>query len=265
MPTAQINGIPMHYQIAGAEHGESTPLLLIHGLGSSSADWQSQLLHYGQQYRVIAPDLRGHGRSGQPPGPYRISQFSDDIAALLQALGVASAHIVGISLGGAVAFQFALDHPARVSTLTIVNSAPEMILRRVSEKLAIWQRLAIIRLLGLPRMGRVLATRLFPKPEHAGLREGFATRFASNQRAPYLASLRALIGWSVSARLDQISCPTLVICADQDYTPVALKQAYTARLANARLVVIADSHHALPMEQPEAFNRVLGEFLSERR
>lgn len=258
MPFAQINGIQLHYQ----DRGRGTALLLIHGLGSSAEDWADQLEHFSQRYRVIAPDLRGHARSQRPPGPYSIEQFADDHAALLKSLAIESAHVAGISLGGAVAFQLAVNAPALTRTLTIVNSGPEMILRSLSQKLMIWQRLLIIRLLGLPRMGAVLGKRLFPGAHLDAVRAGFVSRFAQNQLPPYLASLRALIGWSVSAQIGEIRCKTLVITADQDYSPVALKQAYVAQMAHARLAVIADSHHALPMERPADFNRVLEEFLS---
>lgn len=259
MPLAQVNGIQLHYQVEGS----GTPLVLIHGLGSSSADWDAQIRHFARRYQVIAPDLRGHARSQQPPGPYSIKLFAADIAALLKSLAIESAHVVGISLGGAVAFQLAVDAPALTKTLTIVNSAPEMILRTFAQKFAIWQRLAIVRLLGLPRMAAILGERLFPSAEHAAARNIFVERFKNNKREPYLASLQALIGWSVTEQLNKITCPTLIIAADQDYTPVALKEDYVAKLPNARLEVIADSRHAVPMERPEEFNRVLAGFLSD--
>ncbi len=258
MPVATVNHIRMHFEDAG----QGAPLLLIHGLGSSAADWADQIQHFSRTYRVIAPDLRGHGATEQLAGPYSISLFAADMAALLKSQRIDSAHVVGISLGGAIAFQFAADQPALTRTLTIVNSGPEMILRTFGQKLMIWQRLVIVRLLGLPRMGNILVKRLFPDPASAAVRAGFAERFAKNRLAPYLASLHALIGWSVSARLGEIRCPTLVIAADQDYSPVALKQDYVAKMPNARLVVIPDSRHAVPMERPAEFNRVLEEFLS---
>ena len=259
MATYKHEGLNLYYE----EQGTGEPLLFIHGLGSSGLDWELQAAAFSPQYRVITLDLRGHGRSDKPAGPYTMSQFAGDAAALLQSLSITSAHVVGLSLGGGVAFQLAIDQPALVRSLTIVNSAPEMILRTFREKLAIWQRLAIVRLMGLPKMAAVLAPRLFPNPEHEPLRRLFAERFAQNHQPAYLASLRALIGWSVTDRLGEITCPTLVITADQDYTPVALKEAYVAKLPNARLAVIPNAHHATPMERPEAFNTVLAEFLAQ--
>jgi len=259
MPILNHNGVKLYYE----EQGAGDPVLFIHGLGSSGQDWEVQAAAFSPHYRVIMYDQRGHGRSDKPAGPYSMAQFAGDAAALLQAIDVTSAHVVGLSLGGGVAFQLAVDQPALVRSLTIVNSAPEMVPRTFKEKFAIWQRLAIVRLMGLPKMAAVLSPRLFPDSEHEHLRQLFAERFAKNEKPAYLASIRALIGWSVTSRLGEIKCPTLVITADQDYTPVALKEAYVAKLPNARLSVIANAHHATPMERPEAFNAVLAEFLAQ--
>ncbi len=120
MPTTLSNGIKLYYEV----NGTGQPLVLIHGLGSSTRDWEVQVREFSKTYQVVAFDLRGHGRSDKPAGPYTIPLFAADTAGLLKALGIQSAHIVGISLGGSVAFQFAVDCPAMVKTLTIVNSAP---------------------------------------------------------------------------------------------------------------------------------------------
>ena len=84
-----------------------------------------------------------------------------------------------------------------------------------------------------------------------------------NDKRAYLSSLDAIIGWGVRAQISKITCPTLVISGDRDYTPVASKQAYVDEMVNARLLVIEDSRHATPMDQPEAFNRQLLQFLAE--
>jgi Predicted hydrolases or acyltransferases (alpha/beta hydrolase superfamily) len=76
--------------------------------------------------------------------------------------------------------------------------------------------------------------------------------------------MRALVGWSVADRLGDIRCPTLVIASDQDYTPVSAKEAYVARMPNARLVVIPDAHHAVTVERPEEFNQALLDFLAQQ-
>jgi pimeloyl-ACP methyl ester carboxylesterase len=250
--------VHLYYETSGT--GE--PLLFIHGLGSSTRDWEPQVAEFSSSHHVVTFDLRGHGRSDKPRGPYRIATFAADAAMVLQALGIGPAHIVGLSLGGCVAFQLALDTPRAVKTLTIVNSAPEFVPRDLRSKLALWQRLAIVRLLGMRQMGKVLSKRLFIKPEQEALRRTFVERWAQNDRRAYLEALRAMIGWSIAARLGEIRCPTLIVAADQDYTPVALKEAYAARLPDAQLTIIPDSRHATPMEKPEQLNRVLREFLA---
>lgn len=188
--------------------------------------------------------------------------FASDTAGLLKSLGVDSAHVVGLSLGGGVAFQLAIDFPAKVKTMTIVNSAPELVVRTFKDRIRIWQRFAIVKLLGMRKMGEVLSKRLFPKDEHAPLRTTFIERWAENDPRAYQEAMRAMVGWSVTDKLGSIKCPSLIISAHQDYTPVALKEVYTKLIPNAQLVVIADAHHATPVEQPEKFNEVLADFLA---
>lgn len=259
MPIARCNGIDLHYEI----HGAGEPLLLIHGLGSSGRDWEFQTAEFSQLYQVILPDLRGHGRSHKPRGPYSMSIYATDIACLLQTLGIRGAHTVGWSLGGAVAFQLALDHPTTIKTLTITNSMPEVVPRTWLERFAVWHRLAEARFLGIRRAAHSLSKTFFVRPEQEDLRRKFVTRWLENDERSYLEGLRAIVGWSVTHRLGELRCPTLVLAADQDYTSVGFKQSYTAKIANARLVIIPDSRHALPAEKPDEFNRVLRAFLCE--
>lgn len=257
MPHLTLNHTPIYYEITG----QGDPLLFIHGLGSSGRDWELQVPHFAQNYRVITVDVRGHGQSGKLPGPYSVSQFAEDVAALMQALNITPAHVVGISMGGMIAFQLAVNHPALVQTLTIVNSGPELVVRTWRERLQVWQRFMIVRLLGMQKMGEVLSKRLLPQPEHADTRRIFVERWSENDPRAYRDAMSALIGWSVSDKLSTLAMPILIIAADQDYTPVAAKEAYRAELPTAHLVVVPDSHHALPVEHPEAFNKVLSEFL----
>jgi len=259
MPQVHVNNIDLYYQV----HGSGQPVVFIHGLGSSTRDWELQVAEFSKTFKVITFDLRGHGQSDKPPGPYSMRLFASDTAGLLQALGIESAYIVGLSLGGGVAFQLAIDAPALVKKLVIVNSAPELIVRTFKDRLMVWQRFAIVKLLGMRKMGEVLSKRLFPKAEHANLRATFVERWAENDTRAYQEAMRAMIGWSVTDKLGSLRCPTLIVTADQDYTPVAVKEEYTKLIPGARLVVIPDSHHATPVEQPQKFNEAVIEFLKE--
>jgi 3-oxoadipate enol-lactonase len=264
MPTLALNGTEIYHE----EAGEGTPLLFVHGLGSSAQDWEFQAAEFSKDYRVITLDLRGHGRSGKPPGPYTMEMFARDAVGLLHAVSVQSAHVVGVSLGGGVAFEMAVRFPSAVRSLVIVNSGPDAKIRSFRQRLLVWTRMLMARFLSFRKIGETVGKKLFPEPELAGVRAMFVERYARNDRQGYRASLRAFIGWSVASQIESIACPTLAIAADNDYTPVALKEAYVRRMPGAELVVIPDSRHALPMEKPQQFNAVLRAFLerhAERR
>jgi pimeloyl-ACP methyl ester carboxylesterase len=258
MPIEKINGIDVHYETQGS--GE--PLLFIHGLGSSARDWHLQVDHFSSSYRVISYDVRGHGASEKPPAPYSMQLFADDARALLEHLDIKWAHIVGISMGGMIAFQMAVDHPSAVRSMVIVNAGPELKPRSMRERLQIWQRVLIVRFLGMRSMAKVVAPRLFPGPSHRALRSQFIERWSANDKRAYLASMRAIVGWGVMEQLSKISAPTLFVAADHDYTPVELKGSYVSELPNARLEVIEDSRHATSLERPDELNRILEEFLA---
>jgi 3-oxoadipate enol-lactonase len=257
MPTMRVNGVDLYYE----SHGTGEPVLLIHGLGSSTKDWDPQVSELSKQFQVIAFDVRGHARSSKPKQRYTVKLFADDTAAFIRALGIAPAHVVGISMGGMIAFQLAVDAPDLVRSLVIVNSGPAMPIRTVAQRMMIWTRVAIVRLRGMRKMGEVLAARLLPKPEHAALRAAFIERWAANDPRAYLSALRGLVNWGVMDRLSELTCPVLVLTADQDYTPIAFKQAYTALMKHAELVVVDDARHFMPIEQPVPFNAALLKFL----
>jgi len=259
MPTIHVNYIDLHYEIAG----EGEPLLLIHGHGSSGRDWEMQISYFSRRYRVITFDVRGFGKSSKPAGPYSMRLFAEDTAALLQRLDVVPAHIAGISMGGMIAFELALGFPQLVTSLVIVNSYPEMRVETWKERLTVLERFLMLDLLGVRRTGEWLSRRLFIKPEQEELRALFVKRWAENDRRAYRESLKAIIGWDVEARLGEIHCPVLVVASDEDYLPLDEKQAYTAKILQARLIVIEDARHAVIAEKPQEFNAAMGEFLAE--
>jgi pimeloyl-ACP methyl ester carboxylesterase len=257
MPTAQVNGIEVYYEQAG----EGPPVLLLHGLGSSTRDWEYQAPELTRAYRVITMDVRGHGRSSRPPGPYSVAQFSEDAVALLRALDAAPAHIIGLSMGGMVAFQMAVDHPEAVRSLAIINSGPAMILRGM-QKAALTMRFAVVKLFGMKTMAGMIARKVLPLPSQGDLRQTLIQRFSENDPRAYLDSVRAINGWSVEERIGKIGCPVLIVASDQDYTSVAWKHAYAARIPGARVVVVKDSRHIAPVDQPEQLNQMLMQFLA---
>lgn len=260
MPYAELDDIQLYYEV----NGRGQPILFLHGLGSSGRDWELQVPAFSAHYQVITVDMRGHGRSSKPRQPYSVPIFAGDVKQLLAQIEIASAHVVGISMGGMVAFQMAVDTPEIVKSLVIVNSGPELIPRTLGQRLEVWRRLVIVRLLGMRWIGELLGGRLFPGPALAELRETFIERWSENDRDAYLAAMKALVGWSLQQRISQIRCPVLVLASDMDYTPIAAKEAYVAQMSNARLQVISNSRHAMPVDQPEAFNRAVSDFFEQQ-
>ncbi|WP_271411447.1 alpha/beta fold hydrolase [Pseudomonas sp. Q1-7] len=253
------DGCQLHYE----DYGRGMPVLLVHGLGSSTRDWEYQVPALAARYRVIALDVRGHGRSDKPRERYSIATFADDVVALIEHLGLIDVHLVGISMGGMIGFQLGVDHPELLRSLTIVNSGPEVKPRTPKDFLEIAKRWTLSRVLSLESIAKALGGLLFPLPEQAELRRKIEERWPQNDKRAYLSALDAIIGWGVRERLRRIQCPTLVVSADRDYTPVSQKETYVKELPNARLVVIEHSRHATPLDQPERFNATLLDFLDE--
>jgi 3-oxoadipate enol-lactonase len=258
MPWHSIHGVDLYYEITG----NGSPVVLIHGLGSSLLDWENQVPSISAQYQVIAFDLRGYGRSARHTGPYTINQFTKDTAGLIKSLGPAPVHVVGLSLGGMVALQLSLDYPELVNKLVIVNSLPEVKLSSFRARWEIGLRFLLTRLFGMRITGLVLSRRVFPNPQQRDLRKKFAARWAGNDPQVYMSSVRGLLGWSVQERLSSIPCPTLVVAGEKDFLPLAEKEHFTKNIPEAEMAVITGSGHASPVDHPEEFNRIVLEFLS---
>ncbi len=263
MPTAKLNDIRLHYDACG----EGEPLLFVHGLGSSARDWENQVPFFADGFRVVTPDLRGHGRSDRPPGPYGIALFANDIAELIRTLELGPTHVVGLSLGGFVASQLAIAHGELVCSLVIVNSAPALpsdtLKDRLRIKIELLLRRLIVRLFGMRTLGRFLSKKLFPGPEQADLRNTFVERWADNDARAYLDTLGAVSRWTVRDRLSSITCPTCVVSGENDFFPMSLKQEYLLHNPNAELVIIPDSGHFTPVDQKGRFNDALRAFLEK--
>lgn len=257
MSMVHLETVSLYYE----EQGEGEPLLLLHGLGSDGRSWAYQRDVFAEQFRVIVVDVRGHGRSAKPPGPYSVPQFAADIYALLDHLKIDRFHLVGLSMGGMIGFQMAVDQPDRFKSLTVINSGPELVPQTWPERWQVLQRRLALRLSSMEKIGEFIGGRLFPEPHQAEYRAQFVQQMRENDPKAYRAATNALIGWSVRQRLSRIQCPVLVVSSDMDYTPVASKEAYVREIPTARLHVIHNSRHATPIDQPEALNTAVRHFL----
>ena len=257
MPTLSINATTLFYERIGS----GPPLLLIHGLGSSGDDWAFQREEFSRWYTLVLPDLRGSGRSAKPAGPYSIAQFAADLWGLLDALGIESADLLGFSLGGAVAIEMALMRPARVRRLVLCNALANYRTDTWRKWFEAHAQVALVRAIGLRRTARLVARRLFPHEDQAPKRRRVVDVLGANQRLAYLATIRALIGWSALDRLHAMRAPTLVVAAEHDYTPLADKREEMRHFPQAQMLVIAGSRHGTPFDATERFNAGVLDFL----
>ncbi len=258
MPTLRVNATELYYECRGT----GPALLMIHGLGSSADDWAFQWDDFSQHFHLVMPDLRGSGRSAKPPGAYSITQFATDLWALLDALQIDEVGILGFSLGGAVAQEMALLRPQRTRALVLCNALSNYRMDTWRKWFEAHMQIALVRLFGLHRTAKMIAARLFPHEEQAPKRQRVIDVIGANPKAAYLASVRALIGWSALERISTLTCPVLIIAAERDYTPLADKRREADQFANAQFVVIRDSRHGTPFDATGQFNACVLRFLS---
>lgn len=188
--------------------------------------------------------------------------MADDVAALLGALDAPPAHVVGLSLGGCVALGLALDHPARVRSLTLVNAFARLAPAGARGALRMLARLSLLACAPMSVVAAHVARGLFPRADQRELYLAAVASLAGNSRRTYFASMLAVARFDVRSRLGQVRCPTLVVAGDRDATiPPAAKALLSRTIPGAELVIIADSGHATPGDQAERFNAALLAFV----
>ena len=258
MPVKILNGIKLYYETSG----EGEPLLFIHGLGSSTRDWEDQVKYFSDRFQVLTVDLRGHGQSEKPSSNYSIPLFASDVAALIEEIG-GPTNVAGISMGGMVALQLAVDYPELVKSLILINTQDEVLMNTRQARQAVMIRKVIPRLMGMKWMGKYLGKKLFPGEDQEHFRKLIADRWVENSVKDYIKSVNAIAGWSVRNHLGTIKCPVLVVASELDYTPVEAKEVYVELLPDARMKVIEGARHAVSVERPDELNELMGDFLRQ--
>lgn len=245
-------------------HPDGCPaVLLLHGLGATGASWTLQLPALAAAgFRPLAPDLPGFGDSPYDGRGWNIPGVAARMAALLEERETGPAHIVGISMGGVIAQQLALDFPALTRRLVLVNTFAVLRPATWMGWLYFLQRFIVVNMLGLDAQAKVVARRIFPDPQDAPLREALIDSISSADPRAYRRAMVSLSLFDSRRRLAQIQAPTLVITGERDSTIAPARQRLLADgIPGARQVVIPGAGHAASVDQPEAFNRVLLDFL----
>jgi pimeloyl-ACP methyl ester carboxylesterase len=262
MPDVTVNGLKLHYEAAG--QGDTT-LVCLHGISSNSRSWRHQLAGLAERYRVIAWDAPGYGRSDDPPGPFAMSYFADQLAGLLAALGLEKAVIVGLSMGGVVAQEFYRRHASKVSALVLADTNTGGGARPEQERNArLEARLKAIETLTPAEMARQRAPNLLSPSASPELVREVEAMISEIHPLGFRYAAIALDGADTREVLPNITVPALVLWGDQDtVTPLAEAQTLHAAIPGAQLEIIPGAGHLSNLEQPATFNRLVTAFFNK--
>jgi 3-oxoadipate enol-lactonase len=259
MPYLANDGSPLHY----LQRGRGEAVLMIHGLGSTGADWSFQVAALERRFRLIIPDLPGSGHSEPPRGEYSISSCAQSLWNLLDHLKVRRTNIIGYSLGGAVALEMALHRPKQVRRLALINCLAAYRVEHWRSWLELRGSAALVRVLGMRRSAWLLAARMFPEPWQRALRRRAVAVIGAGCTQSILRMGEALLGWTALDRLDRIRARALVIGGEHDYLSMAEKRALAAKLRGA-VVFVRGSRHGTPFDSVQATNASLLALLSDK-
>lgn len=262
MPKVQANGIEMYYE----QHGSGPDVVLIMGLGAHAGAWALQTPALAEYFRVTVFDNRGAGRSSAPDEPYSIRGMADDAAALMEAIGIARAHVVGASMGGMIAQELAINHPRRVDRLVLACTRA---------------RAGEVRRILAPAQAALYEAEMDPVQRAVLMMPWSMTSAFTSEPEKVLASLElrrqdqypiaphayrrqqaAVIDFDTLDRLDRITAPTLVLVGAEDIlTPVAESVQLSEGIPNAHLRVLPRGGHGFFAEYSQDVNRALIDFL----
>jgi 3-oxoadipate enol-lactonase len=258
---ATVNGIETYYEIHGKE---GAPWLVFsHSLACSVRMWDGEIDRHKDKYRVLVYDTRGHGQSAAPKGAYTLEGLADDLHALLKHLKIEKPHFVGLSMGGMIGQTFALKYPGVFRTMTLCDTTS----RYPAEAAPMWQeRMRIAESKGMAPLVQPTLERWFTEGFRKNSKDKVERVAALIEKTPvsgYAGCCAAIPKINVTSRLKEIRTPALVICGNDDpATPPAMAREIQEHIPGARLALIPQAAHLANIEQPEAFNRALADFLS---
>lgn len=272
MPTLCLNAIDINYET----HGTGTALVLTHGYSATLAMWAEQVPSFSKGYQLVIYDSRGHGKSSAPADLSQYDLARDYVAdklALMDHLGIERAYIGGLSMGGMIAQEFALQHPERVKALLLFDTGPGMgVMRSDPARYAQFQKMRemmrdLARTKGMAAIVDAMRSSPAAFRPAAGVRVPEAARtHIRNMREMsvdgYLGGARAMQEWAGSVdRLHQIAVPALVLVGENDHLLAASREIH-ARIKGSRFVVLRNSGHGTNIWRPDAFAAETLDFLA---
>ncbi len=259
----EANNHHLSCQLSGKD--EAATVCLSHSLACSGVMWEPQMQVLNDRFRVLRYDTRGHGGSEAPPPPYSLDQLADDVVAMMDALNIERVHWVGLSMGGMIGQNLALRHPQRLLSLVLCDT-----LSVISEAAQpVWaERIETAEGEGMaplcePTLGRWFTPAFLERdpPILASIR----AQILHTPVTGYIGCCEAIRRINYIDRLDGIQLPTRVIVgADDPATTVSDAQAIHQRIKRSSLVIIDDAAHLSNVEQPDAFNSAVLEFLESQ-
>jgi len=269
MPTARVNGISIHYE----EVGQGLPLVFVHEFAGDAQSWLPQMRFFGRRYRAIAYNARGYPPSDVPKdvAAYSQEQAAEDIRGVLDALGIARAHVCGLSMGGYATLHFGLRHPGRALSLVVAGAGYGSVaaerdrFRQDSD--------ATVKRFEADGMAKVAAlyargpTRVqFIDKDPVGWQE-FHDKLAAGSAEGHALTMRGVQMkrpsiFELEAEMRKLEVPTLIVTGDED-DPCLEPAIFMKRaIRSSGLVVLPKSGHTINLEEPDAFNRAVLDFLT---
>jgi (E)-2-((N-methylformamido)methylene)succinate hydrolase len=255
------NGVSVAFQTTGS--GES--VTLVHGVGSNLESWDNVVPALAARFRVLRYDLRGHGQSGKPPGPYALDDFVEDLRTLLDACSVDVTRLVGFSFGGLIAQAFTLRYPDRVRRLALLATVAG---RTPAERRAILARAEALGAGGATGTVEAALERWYT-PEFRAAHPEIITqtreRVLRNDPTGYAAAYRVFAEGDLLEHLHRIRCPTLIATGEHDSgSRPDMAQRMHETIPGSQLVILPRYRHALLVEAAADVAELLRDFLVER-
>jgi 3-oxoadipate enol-lactonase len=257
-----VNGISVNYTLEGPASGPV--ITMSNSLASNLSMWDPQISVLASRYRILRYDTRGHGGTDAPPGPYSLDELTEDVRALLQALGISRTHFIGLSMGGMIGQIMALKYPQTLHSVVLCDTMS----RVPTEAKPQWDdRIHTAETRGMEPLVEPTLARWFTEPfrqKGSPVLDQVRTMIRTTPPRGYAGCCHAIAALNLTDHLKAITLPTLIIVGEDDPgTPVAASRVIHEQINGSELVILKSAAHLSNLEQPEAFNQALTAFLQK--